>query len=140
MNERTGNALIDVQSQLSQRSHRLRHLESGAEATETNRSCALQEINDLKAETRRLKSMNESLLNEKDQLIVSETGLIVVCVGCAHVCAIVSFIARTFPFRSQIKLDAKTEQNHLLESKYDAEHGRVVQLRTEVSSARQQLE
>lgn len=45
-----------------------------------------------------------------------------------------------FFFSFQIKLDVKTEQLHKLESKYSNERDRVINLSTEVASARQQLE
>lgn len=70
VHERTESALIEQQSQLSHRSHQLKSAESCLNMADTDRCMAHQGISDLKAEISRLKSINEALQKEKDQLIV----------------------------------------------------------------------
>lgn len=88
---------------------------------------AHQGISDLKAEIGRLKGINEALQREKDQLIVRmQRTVFGACFKMSNI--------------FQIKLDNRTEQVHKLESKFSAERERVLNLGSEVASARQQLE
>lgn len=71
LQEQTENVLIEQQSRLTNSERQLNKAESKLSVVDSCRTDVCREIGELRAETNRLKNLNQALEKEKDQLIVS---------------------------------------------------------------------